>query len=517
MSITMDSICKEMNKYSLKANISGKDNILINEIKFIENSMSSFQADTLYIGKYSDFPENFPDKIQINLLCFADKYVPKKLMSKPNIKIILLNHSHSISSVFNDIQGMLEEARRFTKDKEKLFECVFMDNSLQMLMNKGFEIFGNPVIMTDMSHKIVMRSEVELGDAFWKELNEKPYASTTLHSMINSDSKLVNILSGKVPAIIGCKGLPRKLFSNIFIFHKVVATVGILEICREISEYDIRLISFLSELITLEIQKSKNSFLVKDKMYECFLNDLLEEKAVDDTEIAERLCYIDLVLKKYNYVIIIDSSQYSSGNSGHAILLDALAGDIPECKPLVFNNSVVVLLSRDSILHEWDFEIKQIELLLGKYDLIGGLSLPFINIGDFKKNYKQVLKAIKIGKKINSKKRLFYYKDYFFHHIADFSAKSCDLSMFCHPLVHKLNQIDGKKGTCFVKTLFYYIKNQKSIAASANSLHIHRNTMNYRINQIKSIEEIDWEDFDVVENIYISIKLLEYMESKSFE
>ena len=58
-----------------------------------------------------------------------------------------------------------------------------------------------------------------------------------------------------------------------------------------------------------------------------------------------------------------------------------------------------------------------------------------------------------------------------------------------------------------------YIEEGGNVVQSANKLFIHRNTMNYRLNKIKEIGNIDLDNGDEIFGLSMSIKILDYLES----
>ena len=81
---------------------------------------------------------------------------------------------------------------------------------------------------------------------------------------------------------------------------------------------------------------------------------------------------------------------------------------------------------------------------------------------------------------------------------------------FCHPAIFKLMAFDEKHKTSYTETLFSYISTAQKKLGSANSLHVHRNTVNYRIQKIKEITGMDLSDNTFFQHCCISMKILEY-------
>lgn len=68
-------------------------------------------------------------------------------------------------------------------------------------------------------------------------------------------------------------------------------------------------------------------------------------------------------------------------------------------------------------------------------------------------------------------------------------AKSSHFTLYYH---HHLNKIlTSNSGKTLLKTLSTYINNNAEVNAASQNLGIHRNTLNYRLHQIKEITSLD--------------------------
>ena len=66
-----------------------------------------------------------------------------------------------------------------------------------------------------------------------------------------------------------------------------------------------------------------------------------------------------------------------------------------------------------------------------------------------------------------------------------------------HPAIAILSDYDEKHDTDYLQTLAIWIRNERSIADSTRELHLHRNSMLYRLNRI---QELTGEDFELCES-----------------
>lgn len=86
---------------------------------------------------------------------------------------------------------------------------------------------------------------------------------------------------------------------------------------------------------------------------------------------------------------------------------------------------------------------------------------------------------------------------------------------YCHNKLNILIEYDQSTGTEYLKTLRVYLETGKSYIASAEILFVHRNTVLQRIRKISELLDIDLRDFDVTNEYYLMLKILEYEKERN--
>jgi DNA-binding PucR family transcriptional regulator len=83
------------------------------------------------------------------------------------------------------------------------------------------------------------------------------------------------------------------------------------------------------------------------------------------------------------------------------------------------------------------------------------------------------------------------YEDYQANHILKTLSAGADPRCFCHPGILSLWESGNEAKRDLVHCLYYYFLNGRNISAAAGALHIHRNTLIYRLSKAKEILNID--------------------------
>ncbi|UWG95707.1 helix-turn-helix domain-containing protein [Dehalobacter sp. DCM] len=404
------------------------------------------------------------------------------------------------------------------KDKEvlaiysiKLFDALSKGSDLQTLVDIGYDMLGNPFSIHDMSFKVIAytpSSPVD-DDPVWQEvISNQPsveswtyYVSNKLFEMIaESDHPFFwEDPYCKYPRIVG----------KVMIGDKRVAGLTICAHQKPFTELDLELSALLCKAISIDMQKNKNIDYSRGLMHEDFLIDLLDEKLRHITDINDRIKILNLTFQKCLFVLTVDVSQFDITRFSLMYYRNELENKIPNCKAVVYDKKIVLLLSRDSEKQLFIHEMTQIKELFKMSNLFAGISRTFHNMVDIREYYLQSLEALKLGILLNPKAIIYRFDDYALYHLADICCRTERLNRTCHPSLLTLIDYDKKHGTDYAHSLETYIRCSKNVSESAAALNVHRNTMFFRIEKIESIMNIDLDDSNTVLHLHFSFKLLE--------
>ncbi|WP_270507633.1 helix-turn-helix domain-containing protein, partial [Paraclostridium sordellii] len=85
------------------------------------------------------------------------------------------------------------------------------------------------------------------------------------------------------------------------------------------------------------------------------------------------------------------------------------------------------------------------------------------------------------------------------------------LILYKEDILGKLIDYDKRKSTSFMNTLKVYIFNNSNLLSTSKKLFIHRNTLIYRINKIKTILEKDIDDPIIKNELMNAIMINNYL------
>lgn len=520
MNTSFEAFANELGKLNPLLCLVNDGQRVVKGIKLFDKSQGILQSDEIYLGRISSIAvdkQHYLDS-EANIICVADRYVPKKLTRCKKLNLIVMDRNLDLSFLFNELQEIFNSRQRVTAMSMKLINQLAKGEGLQGIADVGLEIMGNPVIILNLSDNTVICSKVQLENFIWNELVNKKYLSLDLAIRYKASGIIEELNKehkSKTPVLLIKKNKPKCIAVNVYFQQKPVAHVAIPDMIKGFSEIDMELATLLADAVSLEMQKKQPLQYNRGHVYEYFIRDLLDGAPINEKELWERLHLAGIKVKNINYILTIDLTGFDLSNNDLPLTINKLNIMIKGATSQIYKDAIVTIISRSPHERFGVEEQKHINSFLRRHNLTGGLSQEFSYFGDLQKYYFQALKAIELGRKMNKEAALYNYSDYILYHIVQVCSSQNDLKTFCHPLVFELEDFDERSNSSYSETLYVYLKNDRNVVAAAKELNIHRNTLNYRINKITEITKIDWNDGDLRFHIYLSLKILEFVKSQS--
>ena len=279
------------------------------------------------------------------------------------------------------------------------------------------------------------------------------------------------------------------------------------------TENTYKITKLLSNVIGEELKKNDVYRNLYGIMYENLIIDLIEGNVKDNKTLMERMKSAQCNFGNNLRLLIMDLSNYHALNNPFNFLKHSLEKILPNHKSLFYKNNVLILLDfkeNSNLNHESKNKLKN---FIKEHNLILSVSNSFTNILKIGDYYKQGMDTLELVYNLDLKGNIFFYENLKFYHLLHRSNLDKELLNFCSEGLIKILQYDKENNSEYYRTLKAYIEEGGNVVQSANKLFIHRNTMNYRLNKIKEIGNIDLDNGDEIFGLSMSIKILDYLES----
>ncbi|CEJ73976.1 transcriptional regulatory protein [[Clostridium] sordellii] len=274
--------------------------------------------------------------------------------------------------------------------------------------------------------------------------------------------------------------------------------------------WDIKLIDVTKEISNYIIEKS----FINNKEKE-LLKELLFNSSLSKERVYKLLKHCNFKFKELSLVAVFNVLNVHIYNLDYVANYIKLKLSKVEASFIleIFENNVLCIVSIDQPNKQ---KIKETLKSINEYlneSIFSILSIGrnYKDIFSLKKSYEEALNLISFYNYEDMKLKYIDYENMGFYKLL-FDFNDIDkLSLYKEDILGKLIDYDKRKSTSFMNTLKVYIFNNSNLLSTSKKLFIHRNTLIYRINKIKTILEKDIDDPIIKNELMNAIMINNYL------
>lgn len=182
-----------------------------------------------------------------------------------------------------------------------------------------------------------------------------------------------------------------------------------------------------------------------------------------------------------------------------------------DCTTVQLDNDVIILFSGDYTEEEVESSFKELinnctSLRINK-EVYYGIGECVKNIRCIGKSYYQAKKVVALQKKHPEFELNARYSSLGVYKILLNVSDKDVMNSFVKDTIGKILKYDEINDSNLEEVLRVYLKNNGSVKETADTLFIHRNTVNYKINKINKILEINLSDYESCSMVLMALKL----------
>lgn len=509
----MEMLAILFEKYDARLTINSPEIANITETAFYEPELSDLNEEYIYIVSCEDY-QTFPFMcIKANFLFVKQYDFQTDRPANASANLIILNTPLRTTTVYSALQKCCRAFRTIKAYAFELLRDVIDISSLDDFLETAASILKTPVAIFDKNYQIVSLSKATVTEN--KDWNN--FVNNGI--LVSSDDrpaqyrffqmKDFDFSNDSCPYIWG-EEKDRWLLTKLTIrngFYYLMSSVE----CKELfSIYHQALFLYLGELAEKHL-KNQLRFGTYKELAASFFADVITNKEMDDETILERAEKCGLHFSKRNYMALL------SNKNGTLIEMIRLAKHIRETTSFTaftYDSSIIVLCLGKDLAGNFENDIRTLftDSLFHKWE--AGISYSLSSSLDLRNAYQQCRFAIRYGSLHMPEERIHSYSYYNYFHLLTDATAQLDIRLYCHPVVNEIINYDNKNKTEYAVTLFHYIRCFKNAGHTAGQLHIHRNTVNYRIERAVSLFGLNMEDDLFLNNLRMALEIV-YMKSLS--
>lgn len=454
----------------------------IKDIALIDGSCAEYRNSTLYFGYFEQLPDG-----KLPPQCVLARTPASEALKSSSSSLALVDCGELFLAV-NAAKTAVDESRESGFYGE-LMDCAARSGNLEPVVNLAASKLGNSVVLLDTDYKVLVHSTIyPIDDPLWAQNIAQGYCS---YEFVNAVQKLDSVKNAQPtsdPVVVTCYASPlRKLSSKIFIHKKLVGIVLMLEKETPISTAHMLLLPVISAATGDVIARYAPYMIPGNTAYQKLLYDLLI--GAPPSQIAPQC--VGLQFSPHLCALCIRQARYLGQRHLKEDVAAKLVYRLPQTWFTFHENGIAALVPLGDAL-KLPVEQRQIleDLASGEYLRIG-VSNAFFSPENFARRYVQARRALDLSGQLQRPDTVCYYADYSFYDLLDSYGSPETLGLFCHPALSVLSRYDHDNGMNLYHTLEAYLQCDCSVKDTAQKLFIHRNTLNYRLERIQALTQID--------------------------
>ena len=400
------------------------------------------------------------------------------------------------------------QGNTLSRDVHDLLQC----RSLQELLETCRRRLKSPLILADLTfHVLAITPDGTIEDPRWVQINQERCLPLNIvnislyQSALTSGTPVLSTDSTGLPIVRCAVAQEGKLIG--YLLSPGYGGVP--------SQEQLDLMSILSDLCALRMQKDLHYAEYPEDMLEFFISDLLNGAMTDEQKILDRCRFFKWNLKMPYRVLTIRPGRKQDAAQGADYLelerhRQALQQQFPEATAFLYGSQIKLVIHVYDQTTQDALVLREVETWLQQRGLIAGVSQTAYHLRNLSGRHQQAMKAIQMGTLLDGAGPLFYYDTYAIYHCLELCAPQLSLLQLCHSAVLKLESYDRKNGTELLGTLHAYLSCHRNLSEAAASLYIHRNTLSKRLEKINDLISVDFNDAETVFHLMFSYRILEY-------
>ena len=377
----------------------------------------------------------------------------------------------------------------FAEKRLRIFDALLSRGGLQQLLDAAEDVLENPVVLFDTGMAAVAASSGVPNDSIWSP--EAPdSAKRPNYSNAAAFSNYRIMVGGDRPIMMTHPAYGRRCLSaRVRRGDAVLGTVLVLEESRSFSPEDERLLPDICQAIGYDASLWRNFEQISERYGRLFA-DILDGRLEDPREMETRAKLASIELPSWMQLVV---ARYVRDDN--AVSAKYLRGVM--CR--YFSDDMAVVYG-ENVVCVSGTRVGDLEGVVGADPVLSsacfGVSLPFGHASGMRRAYDQAVAAIRLSIAGNPSQKVFWYERAMARHLLECASRTCDPRTFEHPALELLARADERDGTERLSDLEAYLSCSRNAALTAKKLHVHKNTMYYRLQRIEEIAGVDLSNED---------------------
>lgn len=519
MYLSHNNIFDALKNIEYSSFIPNSNGIRIQGCAFLLPMQTELNPAILYLSPTGELPA--PEAVNITdsiIISFYNEDECRVFSETYGANIICITDKMETAAVINQL---LIYTLKVLKWAERLESYITSGRDFNTIVELGAEVFGNnPLLIINPSYNVLGCSTSCSSNEIIQQVINDGYMSKGMTDALSRRGYHRNATrfehSGYVDSdtYVGCP-------FALTVFHKNETFLGFIVLYFTEwtpSEGELELFRYFSQVLYNKHPNLSADLIKAQSPIEVFIEDLLEHTKENHQFFEDRAKFLHIPIDAQYRVCVIKWDKYVKAQAEYLLWRIKKDVKLPTYKIMFYHESILILIKGDitslKLKHDIYDSLETLKKLLEIADAYAGFSLPCFPLVKLNIAHQQALSAIKYGKQLKSSDRMFFFSAYsVFEMLDDYSHRYNLEDIY----VRNLELLRGDDNTSDnFHLLRNYLLTERNISVTAKLLHMHRNSVIYRLNKIQEILSMNLNDPDVRLRLMISYKIIE-LKNKQLE
>lgn len=378
------------------------------------------------------------------------------------------------------IEALLETAERYLENPIHVLDHVF-----SLLYTVPKQPCGNRIFDYFLTHAAPEPKYLKHVEKTVMRFHARQIRYAQIIDYNQEKMKLITCSIGRLPYLLG--------------------GIEVLQCNRAFTQTDVKIVDQLVLLLAVELAKENGRMERSGSEAEQFILDILSSNVQQQEMLRLRLQSFEHLQNRQFRLLL--SQVPESKTCTLKYYFEEIGFSAPVVESFQYQNHLYFLLENQGCQKE---VIQGLNHLAVKSKTLMFLSDPMDNILDSA----VIVALLQAGLLlIDAAQGLFLFQDFFFKtliHVLS-SCASIPVVYFVHPGIKRLKEFDQSHQTDFLMTFKTFLQCQCSPSNTAAALHLHRNSLAYRIKKARQISNFLSDNPTACQNFLMSIQIEEYL------
>ena len=402
-------------------------------------------------------------------------------------------------------------AYRTDEQLAKISDSIYHNGGIQVLANQIASLFHYPINIVDNSFTVIASSDnFEFFSEDLARDNQSGFIPPQVIKDLNIASRRRHSQQSKTIVINHVGGQFQNYFTPI-VFHDIA--LGYFSVflppAENLSPLLKQYLSKVATLLGVYMQRSDFSRSSRSNYYTTLLSSLLSENSSLNDVKEERFQAFGYKMLPYKYIFVVDIAQENPEDYVLGDLSNAFKRIFGNCIYTIQHNQIIYLASYATLAYDMDSIVEQCENQLVSTPYVHiGVGSPFTVLAEARGHLLEARAAIDTAIMFHARNHVFFYDHYRLMHMVQTLGQHTDIRMFSLPQLKQLQEYDTHHNTNLLYTLYVYTQCIGDVSHVCEQLHIHRNTLYFRINKIIELTNLNPHNADQNAMILISFNIM---------